>query len=88
MNKQRRNELQKAINFLNHIKNDFENTIAIIESAASEEQECFDNLTEGLQATERGQRMQEVAQTLQNIADSMSNFDFYEYLADIEEASI
>lgn len=57
MNKQGRAELDRASKLLDEAR-------SIIETISEEEQEKFDNLTEGLQAAERGQRMEEVASTL------------------------
>lgn len=65
MNKADRAELQKAINLIEEAK-------AIVESIGEQEQEKFDNLTEGLQASERGQKFEESASTL---ADIVSNLD-------------
>ena len=46
MNAQKRRELQKAIDYLEKAK-------AIIEEIRDEEQNCFDNLPEGLQCSEK-----------------------------------
>lgn len=65
MNKADRTELTKACALINEAK-------SIIEQIAEAEQEKFDNLSEGLQASERGQRMEEVAAELQ---DACGNLD-------------
>ena len=44
-----------------------------IREMANEEQEKYDNLTEGLQATERGQQYEDNAGTLESIADDVEN---------------
>lgn len=54
MNKSDRVELVKAATLIDEAR-------SIIESVGEAEQEKFDNLSEGLQAAERGQRMEEVA---------------------------
>lgn len=43
-----------------------------IESLQSEEQECFDNMPESLQNSEKGQSASAAADLLQNAADSIS----------------
>jgi hypothetical protein len=43
----------------------------LIENIRDAEQECFDNLTEGLQAAERGQTMEQTASTLDDIASEL-----------------
>jgi pantothenate kinase len=80
MNKERRKALDGAIEELNKAKGlmeriDFAEIIDILESAKAavdeakdEEQEAFDNMSEGLQATERGQRMEEVINSLEEAA--------------------
>ncbi len=64
MNKQRRAELTKAKTLL-------EQAFAIIEECASEEQDAYDNMPEGLQASERGQAAEQAAADLQEIANSI-----------------
>lgn len=57
MNKLRRTQLEEAISLIEKAKE-------IVENCYSEEQECFDNLSEGLQASERGQQYQTNADNL------------------------
>lgn len=64
MNKADRVELQKAITMIDEAR-------AIVESTGEREQEKFDNLTEGLQASERGQKFEELANSLAEVADSL-----------------
>lgn len=59
MNKDRRKELEKALSLIEDAK-------GIVECVKDEEQDRFDNLTEGLQAAERGQKMEENCQTLED----------------------
>lgn len=48
MNKDRRAQLKAAIEQLQQAQSIIENAKTIIEQAGEDEQECFDNLTEGL----------------------------------------
>ncbi len=66
MNKQDRTQLAKAYSMLDDVK-------SLIEEVANAEQEMFDNLSEDLQASERGQRMEEVASELQNACDTIDD---------------
>ena len=75
MNKQKRTELQSIIEELRASQNR-------IEIVMDDEQECFDNLTEGLQQTERGQRMEETVDILSSAIDSIE-----EAINALEEAS-
>ena len=62
MNKQRRKELERALELLEEAKQ-------IVEICQSDEQECFENLNEGLQASERGQQFETNADNLQCAVD-------------------
>lgn len=65
MNKARRISIMKTINSLQILKSDVENI-------QSEEQDAYDNLPESLQDSERGDRMQEA---IDNLDDAMTLID-------------
>jgi len=75
MNAEKRKELAKAIELMEEAK-------GIIESISEQEQECFDNLSENLQQSERGQRFSEIASSL---SDVVSTID--EAISEVESAS-
>jgi len=75
MNQEKRKELAKAISLMEEAKE-------IIESISEQEQECFDNLSENLQQSERGQRFEEIASQL---SDVVSTID--EAISEVESAS-
>ncbi|MBD5224218.1 MAG: hypothetical protein HDS71_09290 [Bacteroidales bacterium] len=56
---------------------------AELESIMEEEQECFDNLPESLQDSERGDKMQEAVDALENAASSID--EVIEYLQEAIE---
>ena len=62
MNKQRRKRLEDVISKLEELQVE-------VSSIQEEEQEAFDNMTDGLQQSERGQTIEENADDLEN-ADS------------------
>ena len=64
MNKADRAELDKAIALIDEAR-------GIIEEIGNGEREKFDNLSEGLQAGERGQRFEEVADSLDEVASNL-----------------
>lgn len=64
MNKERRNKLAQASDLIAQ-------SIAIIEEVRDEEQEAFDNMPEGLQSGERGDRAQEVISNLDQLIDEL-----------------
>ena len=64
MNKLRRIEISKVIDSLKDI-------VESIEMIAESEQWSFDNLPEGLQCSERGETMEQNAEDLENIRDTI-----------------
>lgn len=60
MNKPRRKELNRALEMIADAR-------AIIEAMQEEEQEAFENLPEGLQMAEMGEKMEENASRLEDI---------------------
>lgn len=72
MNNTRRAQIRKALEMIETAK-------SILEEMADEEQECFDNLPEGLQESERGEQMEENAYNLveayEGLADIMDTID-------------
>lgn len=66
MNSQNRKDLQKAVDLINEAN-------SIIETIRDEEQEKFDNLSEGLQASERGQAFEENAANLDSVFSDLEN---------------
>lgn len=76
MNNKRRDAIGELISELESIK-------AKIEDLQSEEQECFDNMTDSLQQTERGQMSEEAANNLQSAVDCME--DVLSYLEEAKQ---
>lgn len=67
MNKQARADLQKLVlDRIAEAKGILEDVWNDLEFIKDEEQEKFDNLSEGLQASEMGQRLEESASSLDN----------------------
>lgn len=66
MNKQRRKELNEIINKLSELWDD-------LESLKSEEEECYDNMPENLQYSEKGERIEAVVESLNDALDSIDN---------------
>lgn len=60
MNRPRRKELNRALEMLAEAR-------AIIEAMQEEEQESFDNMPEGLQVSELGEKIEENAQRLEDV---------------------
>ena len=66
MNNIRRKQLKEAIELIEQAR-------SIVESVQDEEQDAFDNLPENLQCSERGETMEENADRLGEIWDSLSD---------------
>ena len=65
MNKLRRADLAEAFNLLDQAK-------GIVESAASDERDAFDNLPEGFQDSDRGQSMEQAADALDEATEAFA----------------
>jgi hypothetical protein len=76
MNAQRRKEIAKARGFLEEAK-------AIIETAASEERDYYDNMPESFQNGEKGEKASEAADKLEEIDSSLD--EAIGSLTDLEE---
>ncbi len=87
MNKDRRAKLQTALETIKEI-NLLTNVINVVEAAAEEEREAFDNLSEGLQQSERGQAMDLAADALSEACESLEEASgaLAEAIAKLEEA--
>ena len=66
MNRERRKMLQKAYDMLDTAKQ-------IIEDTAEMEQNAFDNLPEGLQASDRGEQLEDNSYNLGEAADAVAS---------------
>lgn len=63
MNNARRKRIDEISQSLNDLKDE-------IDKIADEEQECFDNLPEGIQCSETGQAMEEAVDYMQGAIDA------------------
>lgn len=62
MNKQRRNRIFKMVERINEI-------VGILEATRDEEQEALDNLPESIRESERGERIEEYIDALDNAVE-------------------
>lgn len=75
MNAARREQLKRAMTLVGE-------AWGILEAVADEEREAFENLPEGLQQADRGQAMEEIADKLDEIRDTLQSAE-----GDLEEAA-
>lgn len=66
MNKERRKQIRQVIDTLSE-------ALLTVECLRDEEQECFDNMPEGLQDSDRGMQMQENADSLEEACTDLEN---------------
>lgn len=66
MNKERRKELNRAHQMVSEAN-------SIVKSVCDDEQDAFDNMPEGLQQGERGEKMEENVQLLDEAVDTLEN---------------
>ena len=71
MNNQRRKDIRKAIELMNEAVAALENAKSILETASEEEREAYENLPESIQDDERGSKMYENCDTIDNVVDSI-----------------
>lgn len=64
MNAKDRTELTRIVNEFIHLRDAASSLVSELDSMKDEEQEKFDNLPEGIQDSERGERIQEAADLL------------------------
>lgn len=57
--------------FIKQARVQVEDAKSLIDTALEEEQECFDNLPEGIQCGERGNEMEENIEALQDASSSL-----------------
>ncbi|MBR4499795.1 MAG: hypothetical protein IKP11_04575 [Paludibacteraceae bacterium] len=74
MNAARRKEIERAIDLLYQAKE-------IIENVRDDEQDAYDNMPESLQYSERGERMSENVDALDNAAD----YDIEDIITNLNE---
>jgi len=87
MNKDRRKRLEAIREKVEEIKTEFESVAQDLIDIGAEEQEAFDNMNEGLQASETGQRIEAAADALSNAVGEIENVDLQAVLDGIDEAA-
>lgn len=93
MNNQRRRSLKQLIKQLEgltekfeELKSEVEDVVTEIEYLRDEEEEAYDNLPEGIQNGERGERMQEVIDSLDSATGQLEDVDVDDILSYINDA--
>jgi hypothetical protein len=81
MNKQRRTKIEAEVLAAQTAIEALRFALRNLQDLATEEQDCFDNMPEGLQASENGQRIEQIAEALES-----ANSTFESSIDDVESA--
>lgn len=86
MNATRRKALGQAIDLIEKFKSDFEELKSIVEAAASEEREYYDNMPENMQNGDKGQQADTAAEALEDVQSTLDGIDFDDLSSKIDDA--
>lgn len=86
MNKERRKQLQEAIEKINSMSDILEEIKSIIESCRYDEEEYRDNMPENLQGSEKYEKAENAIGSLDEAYDALDDIDVDEIISSIEEA--
>lgn len=86
MNNARRKDLRKLIARLEKLDFELREISSALENLITEEEEAYDNLPEGIQASERGEQMQEIIDQLYDAQSNLDDIQLEEVYNQIEEA--
>jgi prefoldin subunit 5 len=73
MNKARRTAVDKELATVRDAMDALRTALENLQGLAAEEQDCFDNMPEGLQASENGQRIEEIAQAFESANSTLES---------------
>lgn len=83
MNKNDRKQVAAIVSKLEELKSQMEELTSQLETLAEAEQEKYDNMSEGLQNSERGEALQESANVLAVAKDALENGNVHEALDEL-----
>lgn len=86
MNKSRRKELGRAIDLLSEIKDKLEEAKSIVEQAATEERDYYDNMPESMQQGDKGSDADQAASNLEEVQNSLEELDLDDLISKIDDA--
>jgi hypothetical protein len=86
VNRDRRARLDTIRAMVEEIKTNFEQIVQDLTDIGAEEQEAFDNMSEGLQASENGQRIEAATDAIGEAVGSLEDADLQSVLDSIDDA--
>lgn len=90
MNKSRRMDIQRIISMVHKLQIEMESMIEEVERVRDEESECFENIPENLQSSERYEIAEAAVENLESACDSfdVARTSLDEVVSSLEEASV
>jgi hypothetical protein len=86
MNKTRRKALGEAMDLITKFASDFATVTEIIDRAANEEREAYDNLGDKAKEGDKGQALDEAASTLEALQSAFNELDLDDAVSKIDDA--
>jgi hypothetical protein len=86
MNKTRRKEIDKAIALLQDIAHKWDEVREICQLEGEGEREYFDNMSDNLKGSERGEQADNAATQLEEVYNEIDTCDLAELITKLEEA--
>jgi division protein CdvB (Snf7/Vps24/ESCRT-III family) len=86
MNAARRKELGQAIDLIVKIASDFEELKRIVDDAATEERDYYDNMPENMQSGDKGTTADDAASVLEEVNSIISDVDLDDLSSKIDDA--
>lgn len=87
MNKQRRADIAQAISHLESAKEALDAARELLDNAATEEREYYDNMPESLQGGDKGTQADAAATVLEEARDKIDELDIESLVGELEGAS-
>jgi hypothetical protein len=85
MNKARRKNIERAADLIRECVDKLSEAKGIIDDAATEEREYYDNMSDNLKGGDKGTRAEEDAERLEEVQNAMDEFDADELVGKLME---
>lgn len=87
MNKNRRKDINKAIDLLTAAKASWEEALGLIENAADEEREYVDNMPPSLEGGEKHSAAESAASMLEEAKEAMQECDLDDLISKLDDST-
>lgn len=86
MNNDRRKAIQEAITAIEKARDILNDATMVVEQAADDEREYYDNMPESLQGGDKGTTADEAATALEDARDELQQIELDDIISKLEEA--